>query len=241
MIYNRDGIYNFFRACEKIIEQNSSADLFVKIQHLLESLDQKEFAIYMRQLKKISKEDSHFILDAFSHSQIESKLWIIDKIVELKLTNAKDYLILGGWIGLQARIMSWINILKYNSIISFDISQRASDLAYHLNKPESFSPDLKLQMKTEDIMLINYSSLDSSDVIINSITEHLPDLSLWWKNIKNNQLCILQGSDNPDFEGHVSCCSNMDNFSQLFEMSKTLFEGELKFDNQTRFMKIGYK
>jgi hypothetical protein len=241
MNYNRDGIYNFFRTCEKIIEQNSSADLFVKIQHLLESLNQKELSIYARQLKKISKEDSHFILDAFSHSQIESKLWIIDKLVDLKLTNANSYLVLGGWIGLQARIMSWVNILQYNSILSFDISQKASDLAYHLNKPDSFNPDLKLQIKTEDIMQIDYSCLDSSDVIINSITEHLPDLPLWWKNIKGNQLCILQGSDNPDFEGHVSCCSSMDKFSQIFKMSRTLFEGELKFDNQIRFMKIGYK
>ena len=75
--------------------------------------------------------------------------------------------------------------------------------------------------------------------IINTSCEHMS--TLWYDSVDSDQLIIMQTNNSPEFEGHINICETIDDMSNKYPLSNTLYIGELITPAYTRYMQIGYK
>lgn len=173
--------------------------------------------------------------DALSDGQLLSKNWIVEVLMKLledgKIQTSDRPLrivILGGWIGTLALMMhSWELPVQITSV---DMDGRANRVAEKLNY------DFNFTTKTMDMYDVIY---DEYDLIINTSSEHIPDIKKWRDQIPANKLILVQNNDFEDGEGHVSCVSNSHELRSMLRFSKVLYEGTRKFPQYNRFMLIG--
>ena len=172
--------------------------------------------------------------DAISDGQVLSKLWLVEKLPEAvfvakgKLNDPPKVAILGGWIGTLALMLNTFD-LKLN-ITSIDTDERANRIAEKLNYDFTFST------KTEDMYNIDYSEYD---IIINTSSEHIPDIPAWRKLIPAGKILVVQNNNMTDVDDHISTVNNSSELSKLLNLSKVLYEGTRDFGHFSRFMLIG--
>ncbi len=190
------------------------------------------------------------ITSSFSTGQLLSKTWITDECLRLEL-DLKTVFLCGGWFAtlfLDER-------LKFDKVRSFDIDPRCESIAEDLHR-ELVQNDWKFKAVTLDIHQINYNQYtfqvrrkngtfctltESPDTIINTSCEHISDFKNWYDLIPENKLLILQSNDGFTIPGHMNCSKDLKSFSETTPLSKTLYSGEKKMPEFTRFMRIGYK
>ncbi len=185
--------------------------------------------------------------DAFSSGQIGSKIWLAeileDCVLDLNfqglLNQPLKIVTIGGWYGLINFILQTRNILNIDYIRSIDIDASACTNADLLNEHWVWQ-NWKFKALCRDANDFEYFDFD---IIINSSVEHIPTKQ-WWDNIPENKLVLLQ-SNNMIHDDHVHNHHNLQEFSNDFTLTKTLFEGEKLFQYNdwsfTRFMKVGIK
>ena len=198
-------------------------------------------------------------MDCFSRGQLQSKLWVIGALRNLKQKEEIDLgtvFLCAGWYGTLATMLFESNI-KVDKIRSFDIDPSCVDIAEIFNKPW-FVDNWKFKSITQNISDIDYNShtwqswsnsnnrmskpiTDSPDTIINTSCEHIKDFDKWYSKIPDGKLVILQSNNYYSIEEHVNCVDDNLHFEQMAPMSKVLYEGELDLEKYTRFMRIGYK
>tara|TARA_Y100001972_G_C7640881_1_gene321955 strand:+ start:170 stop:1363 length:1194 start_codon:yes stop_codon:yes gene_type:complete len=205
-------------------------------------------------------------MDCFSRGQLQSKLWVLETLRNLKYSYdpkqgiKKKEIDLGtvflcaGWYGTLATMLFESNI-KLDKIRSFDIDPSCLTIAKIFNKPWVMN-NWKFQACTEDIHNINFDEhtytvtrndetkqklTDSPDTIINTSCEHIQSFDKWYNKITQGKLLILQTNNYFDLPEHVNCSKTLKSFSNDTPMSKVLYEGKLDLEKYTRFMKIGYK
>jgi hypothetical protein len=189
----------------------------------------------------------HLDKDAFSSGQVGSKIWLVqsleDVIKDLNLrglfTQPLKVMIIGGWYGITNFILQSRNQIQIDFVRSVDIDQKACENADLINENWVWQ-NWKFKSLCQDANNTEYFDFD---VIINSSVEHIPTLH-WWENIPENKLVILQSND-MIHDDHVYNHPTIDQFSNDFELSQTLFLSSKTFDygnwQFTRFMKIGIK
>lgn len=173
--------------------------------------------------------------DALSDGQLFSKRWLISKFSE-ELHQAYPWMptatprvaILGGWIGTLGLMMHAYDLDV--DITSIDLDARANRIAMTLNY------DHKFKTLQSDMYDVNY---DDYDVIINTSSEHIPDIEAWAKKIPEGKMVIVQNNNFEDGEGHVSCVRNSVELRTKLQLKEVLFEGTIEFPQYRRFMLIG--
>lgn len=193
--------------------------------------------------------------DCFSQGQILSKRWLIEELIKLNL-NLGTVFLCAGWYGTLAT-MIFENEIKLVKIRSFDQDPTCQTIAEIFNKPWVMD-DWKFKSVTKNILDINYTSdtyevtksngetqslSDSPDTIINTSCEHITNFDHWYNMIptSKNKLLILQSNNYFEITDHVNCASSLDDFSKKTPMTTVLYEGELKLEKYTRYMRIGIK
>tara|TARA_Y200000002_G_scaffold68079_1_gene52949 strand:- start:31696 stop:32532 length:837 start_codon:yes stop_codon:yes gene_type:complete len=191
--------------------------------------------------------------DCLSQGQIKSKLWLLKELQNTKLDLGTVF-ICAGWYGTLATMLfeSKINIDK---IRSFDIDNSCKKIAEIFNKPWVIE-DWKFKPVTQDIHDINFDShtytvtrndstecsmTDSPDTIINTSCEHIDNFTEWYAKIPKGKLVVLQNNNFFELNEHVNCVNDLDDFACQTPLSKILYEGELKLEKYTRYMRIGVK
>jgi hypothetical protein len=174
--------------------------------------------------------------DAISDGQMLSKTWLIEELWRLTVKgNIKPegegkirVAILGGWIGTLALLMNCWE-LPY-SVTSIDLDERANRIA------EKFNYDYDFVTKREDMYDVNYNEYD---VIINTSSEHIPNIPSWRKKLPAGKIVIVQNNDYEEGEGHVSTVTSAAELKRLLNLSEVLYEGTRAFPQYKRFMLIG--
>lgn len=178
--------------------------------------------------------------DAFSSGQIESKLWLCEKIENLPIRKAASIYIFGGWYGMTAFLILSRGRLEVEKIRSFDLSLEACEVADLVNENWVWQ-EWKFKAIQKDISEIDY--FEKPDLIINTSTEHTTDLS-WWNNLPKGTFVALQGT-NMEHEEHVLRLNSLEEFQEKFRFREEIFSGETTFTypNKSfkRFMLIGAK
>jgi hypothetical protein len=190
--------------------------------------------------------------DMFSKGQIESKRWLIDKLIDLDLDLGTVF-ICAGWYGSLSMFLLETD-LKIDKIRSFDIDDSCAEIAETFNRSWVMD-DWKFKATTIDILEMTYPLVyatrksdksyevmtDMPTTIINTSCEHIEKFSEWFEKIPDGTILALQTNNFNDLEEHVRISENIGDFSYTAPMSQTLYMGKLELPKYTRFMKIGIK
>lgn len=173
--------------------------------------------------------------DAISDGQLLSKLWLIENLKglidagKISSENGKiKVLITGGWIGTLALMMSAWDLPV--SVTNVDLDGRALRVADTLNY------DFDYRSLMMDMYEVNYGEYD---VIINTSSEHIPDIHAWRKLIPAGRTLIVQNNDYDTIEDHISNVYSSTELSEILSLSEIHYEGTRKFPMYSRFMVIG--
>ena len=196
--------------------------------------------------------------DALSEGQLNSKLWLLDKIKGIDLGTV---FICAGWYGVLATMMFEDENVYVDKIRSFDIDDSCWKIAEDLNEPWK-ADNWVFKASTLDIVgLFNYwygedglyhyftTNIKGKRVhvkemprtIINTSCEHIENFTKWFNAIPTGKLVALQSNNYFEIEDHVNCVNSLDEFKQQAPLSNIIYEGELELEKYTRYMLIGYK
>jgi hypothetical protein len=201
--------------------------------------------------------------DCFARGQLHSKLWLIKELANIEADLGTVFLC-AGWYATLA-VMIFESDIKVDKIRSFDIDPTCASIAETFNKPW-FEDKWRFKASTVDIMEFEWSDSpapsdgtlgnfyymtsgtgkpiqmkDNPDTIINTSCEHIENFDTWYANIPIGKLLVLQSNNFSTVTEHVNCVSGIDEFKRMATMTTVLYAGELKLENYSRFMLIGYK
>ena len=191
--------------------------------------------------------------DAISDGQLNSKLWLLDRIKGIDLGTV---FICAGWYGILATMMFEDENIYVDKIRSFDIDDSCWKVAEDFNRPWT-KDNWKFKALTQDILGINYTEhswtfwskknnresypiTDIPNTIINTSCEHIENFTDWVNLIPAGKLVALQSNNYFEIEDHVNCVNSLDEFKQQAPLSNIIYEGELELEKYTRYMLIGY-
>jgi len=187
-------------------------------------------------------------LDAFSSSQVGSKIWLVQTLEECLLgfdqQPDKGYRIwiLGGWYGVTNLIMRSRAVIPIEHVHSVDLDP---DVEYFADKVNKFWEWQAWQFKahTADANKLSYHVGHLPHVVINSSVEHFESME-WFDRIPKGTLVVLQACDLPH-DDHVADYSSIDDLKAKFPVAEELYTGKMTFaypDRElNRFMLIGVK
>lgn len=197
-----------------------------------------DYAVYisMRRAIELNIDIKHF-LDSFSESQIECKQWLTDLLVMANIKNVNIQLF-GGWNGILITRLLTQN-LNVNRIHNIDLDKKSIKV---FRKYKEVTNDKRLEFTVGDVRTPH--KYDSNiDIVINTSSEHMPDLPELIKNkqYKSNCLFALQSNNMFHIDDHINCVNNENELVEKSGLTKIKYKGALEMPNgYKRFMVIGY-
>jgi hypothetical protein len=194
--------------------------------------------------------------DAFSRSQMRSKIWLITELAKIR-TSWRDVAVFAGWFGQLTMIFR--QQLTYHSmrIVELDAEAcRASDYVFNLanlteHKIKAVCADingLTLHKNGYEWPVENFKESTSytekflPDLIINTSAEHMTEEwyhQLRFKQIASDPIVVIQSNNLFDIAEHVNCVHSVDHMMKKYPMREVLFAGELQLKGYKRVMLIG--
>lgn len=186
-------------------------------------------------------------LDAFSSSQVGSKLWLTERLesvlanqVQAPVSGYKIW-IYGGWYGITNLIMRVRGVIPVEYVRCIDRDPACEPIADKINKFWEWQ-DWQFKSITGDVNEVNYSQ-DNPHIVINSSVEHMGP-GKWFDMIPKGTIVVLQGSDLPHPD-HVRRIHSVDELRSACPMSSEFYSGSITFNypglELKRFMIIGIK
>lgn len=182
--------------------------------------------------------------DAFSHSQIMSKQWLVDELVdcvELHSLPNKKVAVYGGWYGLLPLFLSFQRNFRQSQFESFDLDPSSNKIAHGINDALVFE-NQSFKATKKDVNKIKWEE-NSPDIVINTSCEHLSEHT-WFENIPEGTLCAFQSND-MKHEQHCNLVNSTEEMMAKYPLKSFLFSGEKSFNyankNFRRFMIIGIR
>ena len=207
----------------------------------------------IKPLKQLISSNTDFDKDCISRGQLKSKSWLLQVVKDLHVKLGNVYLC-AGWYATIVPLLVEQGI-EFKSIRSFDIDPKVWKIAEIFNK-NLVADGWRFKAQTLDINQLGYDGFeykttksngdietlkDSANTIINTSCEHIKNFSEWYAKIPKGKLVILQSNNFFEIDEHVNCVNDLDDFASMSPMSQLLYEGELKLEKYTRYMRIGYK
>jgi len=200
--------------------------------------------------------DANVLADAFSRSQIKSKIWLIEELAKIE-SNYDNVVIMAGWFGQLKSIYDKKLTYAKMRIIEMDRSAcETSDYIFNLSNLENYKVkavnsninELTLHKNGYEWDVENfkegtkYSEKFLPYLIINTSAEHMTDE--WYKQIRfkeleSNPIVAIQSNNLFDIPEHINCVHSVDHMKKKFPMKEILFEGELQLKGYKRVMLIG--
>lgn len=183
--------------------------------------------------------------DAFSSSQIQSKLWLVQSLErsldEHRPTNDGYRIwLLAGWYGITNFLIRSRNKIPIQEVRSFDIDPTCEPIADLINNLWVWKA-WEFKAHTADINQLAYQP--KPDVVVNSSVEHMVS-DEWWNNIPKNTIVCLQSS-NMDHDDHPNKFNSSKEMLERYRLQECFFEGIKRFEYEDygfyRSMIIGIK
>ena len=182
-------------------------------------------------------EDRDRTLESFWKGQVNSKIWLINKLTEvINANNETSITIYGGWNGVLASLL-FNSSISVDKITSVDIDPTCESIAETMNKLYQIAG--KFSAITAD--MCEHQTL--ADIVINTSCEHVTpeQFRTWLSRMPEQATIVLQSNDYFACKEHVNCVSSLDEFIKQAPLSTILFAGELRLPLYKRFMIIGRK
>jgi hypothetical protein len=251
-------------------------ELGTETAKILRSMGQEDFAevTVKTQLAKLDRQfpnDSIFrsimsylklnldglaLQDAFSRSQIKSKIWMVHELANLNV-KYHNVLVMAGWFGQLKSIYK--QQLTYRKMRVLELDRTAcetSDYVFNLDnltehKVKAVCTDinqLTLYKNGYEWSVENfrdgttYSEKFLPDLIINTSAEHMTEEwfhQLRFKQLDSDPIVAIQSNNLFDIPEHVNCVHSVDHMMKKFPLREVLFAGELQLKGYKRVMLIG--
>jgi len=183
---------------------------------------------------------------AFSHGQIQSKLWLCETL-EPYINKPVNVIILGSWYNILGFLMMVRNRHLYKKIEGADINSDSIQISNKIC--DAF-------VIIDSVIINNNCSVDevdfsAYDIIISTSTEDI-QTNDWYDKIPDNKIICLQSVNLDSTITNkynnweiVNPNINIETFRKKFPMNQILFQGSKEFDygelKYTRYMIIGRK
>lgn len=261
-VENDHGMNSLALAMHRALNSNQFEDDFIK--SYLSMLDgqyvsDKIFRGVNNYLK--AGYDKSTIIDAFSRSQIKSKIWLVEELenIRQKLPKPvyKHVVIFAGWYG-QLKFI-YDKKLTYRKIRNIEMNRsacEASDYIFNLSELENYKVkavnaninELTLHKNGYEWDVENfrngtkYSEKFLPDLIINTSAEHMTEdwfFQIKFKELESDPIVAIQSNNLFDIHEHINCVHSVDHMKKKFPMREILYEGELQLKGYKRVMLIG--
>jgi len=182
------------------------------------------------------------ILDSYSYTQFESKVKVIEIILNSGILNKKtNVTIFGCWFG---SILAAALSNEVKSINGYDMNEEVIRIAKKL-----FIDYKNINFHKVDIFKKYKTEYSESNLIINTSCEHMPSIKEWpyWHKIKKNTYVLFQSHNLKDINGHINCVQTMEEFINQMPKFLKIIHSEIieeKLRNPhggKRFTLFGYK
>lgn len=172
------------------------------------------------------------IINSINDNQIESKMWLIEKLKEhLEMfSHSPKICVAAGWYGLTAHLLT---LYTKEKIVSFDIDPECEILG---NKLYNSHNDIKFITKD-----INDFDPKEFDVVICTSCEHITDeeLNRFLNKRKSNSLVVLHSNNYYQIGEHINCKDSLQHFEKSVNLN-ILNSYEKRIENKfDRYMIIG--
>ena len=194
--------------------------------------------------------------DSFSIGQLQSKEWVAEVMWDVRQVERVEYgtiFNLCGWYGILPA-MIWLKNIPFVNIRSFDIDESCKKIADRINRTK-LQDSWRFQAVTKDIFdltfegdsyeLYSYAKdkwfevNETPDTIINTSCEHTN--SFWFHKVPDGKIVILQSNNFLDGDGHINCMEDLDEFKEIYPLSRIWYDGSMTFEKYKRFMLVGVK
>jgi len=260
----------------RVLKTQGLEQLAQETDLVLRSMDREEFDQFVikTQLSKLDQQfpndkifrsilnylkldlDNEPLQDAFSRSQIKSKIWLIEQLAHLQ-THYKQVVVLAGWFGQIKSIFD--QQLTYGKMRVVELDRSACEISDHVfnasnlenHKVKSVCADinaLTLHKNGYEWSVENfrdgtaYNEKFLPNLIINTSAEHMTEEwfhQLRFKQLASDPIVAIQSNNLFDLEEHVNCVHSVDHMMKKFPMREILFAGELQLKGYKRVMLIG--
>lgn len=177
-------------------------------------------------------------LDAFSHGQIVSKLWLCEEL-EKYIPQDSQVTILGGWYNVLGFMLLTRRPTYYKSIRNIDQDVEAIRIADKITDAWAFG---SVKNTTQNA---NEAFISNGAVVINCSVEHFENNN-WFNDLRKGTLVCIQSSDVTDPKEPwliTQPSPTMESFLSKFPVAETLFTGTKRIQyphfGYNRFMLIG--
>jgi hypothetical protein len=199
--------------------------------------------------------------DAFSRSQLKSKIWLIEELDKVRLTlkdtSYYNVAVFAGWFGQIKSVYDKRLTFRKMRIIELDKTAcETSDYIFNLSNLEEYKVksvhadinNLTLHKNGYEWEVENfkegtkYNEKFLPDLIINTSAEHMTEdwfFQIKFKQLESNPIIAIQSNNLFDISEHVNCVHSVEHMKKKFPMSEILFEGELQLKGYKRVMLIG--
>jgi hypothetical protein len=183
-----------------------------------------------------AKYDVYQVIQSISPNQIKCKLWLVEELSRLpvEFPNIQLY---GGWYGFPL-IDFLLEEFDINLIQNIDLDEEAIAI-YNMHV-------LRRNLKTKLVGKITDASNRTRydkfiDLVINTSSEHMPDLPVLIKDKKYKKECVfaLQSNNMFHHSDHINCVNNVQELIKKSGLRKILYSGTLDIDEYERYMVIG--
>lgn len=184
-----------------------------------------------------NSEDRYRTLESFWKGQVNSKIWLIEKLQEALPWDpvAANIVIHGGWNGVLASLLFNTDI-GISSITSVDIDPACAEIACTVNKRQEIEGRFKAV--TADMCSFKYNA----DIVINTSCEHITQEQYeeWLQNVPQDAWIVLQSNNYFDLDEHIRCSVDIDDFTRMSKI-KPFLRDTLSLPKYDRYMIIGRK
>jgi len=188
--------------------------------------------------------DPKVLLDSLSPNQLECKHWLIDNLPldELRKFNNLNIHLYAGWFGYPL-IDMLLEKLDINKITNIDCDNSAIALSRKYTALKNLDHKVFFREHKVEEPLNDGSNKDKDvRLVINTSSEHMPDLPELIKNKNYKDRCIfaLQSNNMEYVDDHINCSTNLDNFIEKSKLTKIFFADSFKMKNgYDRYTVIG--
>lgn len=180
------------------------------------------------------------VLEALDSVQIRSKLWLIEELTRVRDIGGTHMLVVGAWYGVLPFLLN-LRIRQPPALITcVDIDPAPCRVGESLIG-RMFA---NVEYRCADGLHLDYSSWaegPESSVVVNTICEHLTDVSAWWSKLPPGQCAVLQSNDYRGCADHISPVGGLAEFKRQAPMTEVWFEGMLPLSIFNRYMLIGVR
>lgn len=191
--------------------------------------------LYLTKISDVIREGVSKGLDVFdfanslSLTQLQSKKWLIDTLIQQKYKPNPSVLILGGWYG--SYLIPFLQQYVNPSHIYFnDIQQDCIDVASKLHVAKNIS--FHCFDATQEYKHFN------ADIVINTSCEHMGSYMHMLKEGVET-LFVLQSCDDPNDPGHINVPQTTEQFLKMVGLRRVYVQARRNLGHKNRFMIVG--